>query len=175
LDKKSRSLNPVPGGSEGYLFFIVQALTKIHSNELSRNEFAEWIRLDFGMTGKLAIKSYIRVLVGLGLVNDFQQLRISEKGEEFLKTRNSKIILGSLLENYAGVQEILILLNKKPGSNNKEIRAYIEETCDLKWGSDTQISRRLTWLKALGIIRGIRRGYVRPVRYFLSSEKEIAR
>jgi hypothetical protein len=150
---KYKGLNPLPGGTQNYLNFIVKFLNKIQSEALGRSELSEWIRKEFSVTGRKSPKSYIHVLIALGLVVDGQKgLSPSESGKILLETRKADVVLNALIENYAGIDEIVAFLKRKQNASSEQIREMLRETCHLDWSTPTQIGRRLSWLQALGYV-----------------------
>jgi len=163
---KYKGLNPLPGGYQNYLNFIAKLLEKAETDKPSRSELWAWIRSEFQVTGEKSPKSYLHMMLTLGLVSDSQGgLSLSARGKEFLMTRNTQVILKALVENYSGVEEIIVLLKKKPKTSHKEIGKILAQECNLKWTTPTQIGRRLSWLRALGQVVRI------DDYYSLSSDK----
>jgi hypothetical protein len=160
---KYLGLQSLPGGYRNYKIFILKVLAKIFSRPIQRSELLEWIKSEFKLSGTKAPKWYIHTLFSLGLVRESESgLSLSEAGRKFLSTQDDEIILKKLLENFAGFQEILALLQSKAGASSSEIHKMLRSTCGFVWMTDTQTSKRLLWLRALGYVEtdGRRRHYL---------------
>lgn len=162
---KYKGLQSLPGGFRNYVSFITRALEKVDTDRPSRSELLGWIKEEFKVTGETAPRWYIHALLALGLIVESEGgLSPSETGQEFLETRKNEVILGALIENFAGVEEVLAFLHREGRAGIDEIRRRLEETCNFGWKTPAQTSRRLLWLRALGYVE------VTDNKYFLTGE-----
>lgn len=162
---KYKGLQSLPGGFRSYVSFITRALEKVEADRPSRSELLIWIKEEFKLTGQMAPRWYIHTLLVFGLVVESEGgLFLSETGREFLETRKNEVILKALVENFAGVEEILTFLQRRGEAGIEQIRGELESACDFGWKTSAQTSRRLLWLRALGYVE------MTDNKYFLTSE-----
>ena len=144
---------------------LIKVLERVKTGFVSRSEFAEWMKKEFKLTGRWSPRWYAQCFFDLGLVKESEGgVRLSEIGEEFLMTKDTKLILDILLEKFAGVRHILIVLSEKNGANLNAIHQLLEEAFTFGWKTSSQTRIRLRWLISLGYVR-----YVKG-KYFLENK-----
>ncbi|MEM3726114.1 MAG: hypothetical protein QXY74_05210 [Candidatus Bathyarchaeia archaeon] len=113
----------------------------------------DWVKDEFALKGIKAPKWYIHTLLALNLVKEAQGgLFLTEDGKKFLATKDNEIILKKLLENFAGIKEILIFLSEKGWATLADINEMLRSECGFTWITNSQTSRRLMWLRALDYV-----------------------
>ena len=147
----------------------MKVLTRVRMNHTSRSELVEWMKEEYKLTGAWSSRWYVKCFLDLGLLSESEVgIVLTKRGNEFLKTKNPNVILDILLEEFAGVKEILSSLSKKGEENLNGIHKLLEETHDFGWKTSSQTQVRLNWLIGLGYV-GLARN-----KYFLTNKgKEV--
>jgi len=150
---KYRGMQSFPGGEKNYLNFIINALNKISHETKYRSDIVDWIKSEYKLTGIKAPGWYLHFLIELKLVTESDKgISLTEKGEEFLSTRNNEIIIKTLIDDFLGIDDILINLYENEESNAIEIKNMLEDLYDLEWKTLSQVRRRLIWMTVLNLI-----------------------
>lgn len=152
---KAKGVMSLPGGWKNYVIFIIKSLKKIDADSPSRSDFINWMKKEFNLTGQIVTKWYLHTLFDLELTEDYEGgVKLSKIGQEFLRTRDTEIILLVLLKNFAGFVDILALLYSENASLEK-IHKKLLITYNFGWKTDNQTNVRLKWLMALGYVNAL--------------------
>ncbi|MEM3564663.1 MAG: hypothetical protein QXR19_15635, partial [Candidatus Jordarchaeaceae archaeon] len=156
---------PLPGGYDHYLETLLNLLSRI-AEEPTFEELVEWASKTLNAKSEWLKNSIRIIIIYSGLANlKGDKVYLTEKGSEFLKTRNPEIVLKAFLERIWGIREIVLWLNQEGPLSIEQI---FKKCLDFKveWQHDYQVRYRLMWLQALGCIER------RQDKYLLTSTGE---
>lgn len=150
---KRMTLGYLPGGKNNYLGSIVKILEFIQSRNPAIEELRAWYARNFPSTNSLtAYKSGISTIENIELITITKNaVSLTDLGIRFLQTKNNQLIFESLRRNYAGMDEIIRLLRKRPRTLS-EISSSLNRELDLDWKTDIQWQIRLNWLESLRLV-----------------------
>lgn len=150
---KYRGIQSLPGGEKNYLSFIIHVLNKIKYEIKDRRNIADWIKNEYELTGTRSPGWYLHNLIEFDLIKESNKgMSLTEKGEEYLSTENNEIIIKTLIDNFLGIDDILVNLYENEASKVIELKNMLEGLYDLGWKTTAQVRRRLSWMWALNLI-----------------------
>jgi hypothetical protein len=163
---KARTLWPLPGGSGAYLRSLRLLLVEADKNRTADEMTSFIIRKFPNVTSRKAAKSYFYVTTVLGLTSlTGGRTRLTERGRSFVETKSSDVVLNAVIDNVAGVDEIIEFLSEEPRRIGLLLTAM--NSVGYEWRTDSQLRYRLQWLEECGAIEKLGRG--RPI-YVLTDE-----
>lgn len=144
---------PLPCSVEEYPKILVELLNKIRNEKVTLEELSSYISEQKGLSDKWVVNSLRCSLLYTGLVEikEDNTLRLTELGEEYLSSRDNRIVIQALIENIWGVREIMLLLLNRTLKVSDMYSAL--KKIGAPWKTQDQIGFRLRWLRAFGAVR----------------------
>lgn len=164
--EKLRGIWPLPGGIRSYVVTLRKILAKVDGENLTTDEFASWLRNEYGLSGARSPYGYLRVVEScLGFLHKEDGfLKLTSKAEEFLKTGNRKLVFDALRSHILGFDEIISMLAESERLDLLEVHKALIEKCKVNWQKTNQAMWRMNWLMSLGYVDKRHR------KYFLTQE-----
>jgi predicted RNA-binding protein len=151
MSERTTSFSPLPGGYKNYLETLQKFLSKI-SEEPTFEELVSWASKTFNKSPEWMNSCIRDVIIYPGLASlEGKNIRLTDKGLEFLKSNDPEVVLRTFLENVWGIREIIIWLYQEGPLSRKQIFEKCVDL-DVRWQRDYQVGYRLRWLNALGCI-----------------------
>jgi len=159
MSVRSTSFWPLPGGYKHYLETLLKLLSKIAENP-SFKGLTEWASKTLQKSSGWIDGSIRSVIVNSGLASlEGDSIQLTDKGLEFLKTKNPEVVLSAFLDRIWGIREIIIWLKQEgPLSRRQIYRKCVD--FGVEWKHDYQVGYRLMWLQALGCVKKKQRKYL---------------
>jgi hypothetical protein len=151
MSERTSSFWPLPGGYDHYLETLLNLLSKI-AEEPTFQELIEWASKILNKKPNWLGNSIRIVIIYSGLAElKGDRIYLTEKGLEFLRTKNPETVLRAFLERIWGFREIVVWLNQEGPLTVEQI---FEKCLDfgVEWQNDYQVRYRLMWLQTLGYI-----------------------
>jgi hypothetical protein len=151
MSERTTSFWPLPGGHKHYLETLQKFLSKI-AEEPTFEELIGWAAKTFGKSPGWIDSSIRNVIIYSGLASfEGKKIHLTDKGLEFLKSKNSEVVLRALLERIWAIREIIMWLNQEGRLSRKQIFKKCVNS-GARWRRDYQVGYRLMWLQALGCV-----------------------
>lgn len=158
--KKHKGIWPLPGGTTSYVETLYKILEKISEIKPTFEELLSWFIREYNLTGEATPKSMFHYLMRFGFFYEVNnRMILSRDSEEYIKTKDKTIVYTVLNNSVLGIEDILILLYIHNELSLKKINEWFVKTYDVKWGTTTQVSFRMNWLRSLGYVELRGRSY----------------
>jgi len=125
----------------------------VENERPTMEQLVTWLRNEYNLKGDTP-RGYIRIVKRcLGFLEQTNgNLKTTSAGQDFLTTKDNKLVLDIFQERVLGFKEIFSMLAGGQKLSLEEIRKGILEKCDVDWGSPNQTLWRLNWLISLGYV-----------------------
>lgn len=143
---KSRSIWPLPGGTNMYVETLTLLLEKIDSAHCTRDELVTWFTESFENVSSLkTAASYLSVPKTMGLISFVDgSCALTNEGRLFLKNHDLDFLFQTISKNIMAFEEVYqFLLNSPEPKTDKEILEYIIENFAVEWETLAQVNFRL--------------------------------
>jgi hypothetical protein len=161
--EKSRSIWPLPGGTDKYIETLNLFLAQVAQGNDTKKSLSKWYLNSFeSVTSELTTLGYINVPKSMGLIQSVNgKFSLSADGERYLKNPDKKILYEIIAKNILAFDDIYEYINTSATPvGEEEIMSYLKENFDIEWTSFAQVNFRLRWLENLGKIEKTDDGYL---------------
>lgn len=158
---KLKGIWPLPGGTRNFVTTLLGILQKVGRESPTLDDLVAWLKEKYSLSGSNTPYGYIRVIrEPLGFFEKSNgRIRLTSAGQEFVETRNNKIVLDGLRGRVLGFEEIFQILANGRKLELEEIHKELTEKCQIEWKTTTQTFYRLLWLVNLGYVDREKRKY----------------
>ena len=159
--EKSAALWPLPGGKEHYFETLLSFLDIIGESKPSLDDMTAWVMKHYEkVTKQTVVLSYLRaVLYSMGLCDfDGERVVLTKEGEVLRRERTRQLLLASLKSNIVGIEELLGFLETGPHDVDA-VRRHLVKVLSLAWETNQQVTWRLQWLQACGVVENVEKGW----------------
>jgi HJR/Mrr/RecB family endonuclease len=163
INNKSRSIWPLPGGTNNYIETLIKLLNKINSKKTKREEMIKWFADNFENVSSLkTAEGYLNVPKNMGLINFNKEFCfLTDSGKEYLKKQDLELLYKTISANIMAFEEIhQLLVNSSEPKTDQELLDYVNENFEVNWRTLAQINFRLKWLINIGKVNKTEEGYI---------------
>jgi len=161
--EKSRSIWPLPGGTDSYIETLDRLLETINQGNTTKKGLIDWVLRNFdNVKSEKTTWGYINVLKNIGLIAIKEgQCFLTEPGRQYLSTKDLNFLYQTISKNILAFDDIYQLLKTidKP-QTQEQILEYLKENFDIEWSTFAQVNFRLLWLENLKKIQRTVDGYI---------------
>jgi hypothetical protein len=157
--EKIRSLWPLPGGNDQYLFTLVQALQWLaqKDDETRDEELNAWFQKEYHV-GENTAPGYIEVIKRLDAiqVDEKGRVEVTDFGMQIVIAENLRqqadLVVDCYMQNFLAFPEVLHVYNEIEGSIHVDNMVEKLMPAFPRWTSVAQYEYRALWLLSLGCL-----------------------
>jgi len=160
--EKSRSLWPLPRGTNSFIETLNLFLKEVNTASQGRQYFIKWFLDNFdNVNSEQTARGYINVPKNMGLIYSKNGIfYLTEDGNKYIDTKDLDFLYSVTSKNILVFDEIYqFLLNSNNPQSDKDILEYLKENFNIDWSTLAQVNFRLMWLINFGKINKNEDGY----------------
>lgn len=162
-NEKSRSIWPLPGGTNSYVETLNLVLETIERGTNKKSTLIKWMINNFeNVESEKTTWSYLNVPRNMGLVEMRDSIfTLTKDGNEYFKNRDLDFLYQTISKNilaFSDIYEFLKTIDKP--QNDEQILDFLKENFDIGWTTFAQVRFRLQWLVNLKKLKSTDDGYM---------------
>lgn len=161
--QKSRSIWPLPGGTDKYIETLNLFLAQLVKGNDTRSGLSKWYLESFeNVTSEASTNGYINVPKNMGLIQSSNgKFSLTTDGERYVSNPDKELLYEVIAKNILAFDDIFeYIRNSERAISEEEIMDYLKENFDIEWTTFAQLNYRLGWLENLGKIEKTDDGYL---------------